>query len=210
MRDWSSDVCSSDLHNKGDNINVTVKSITDFGLFVGLPGGIDGLIHLADISWEKQSPDQIVSNYSKGQELDVVVLNIDAEKERISLGIKQLISDNFFQYVSANTKGSIVKGSVTEVDAKGAVIELAEGITGYLKVSEISQDRIEDASTVLKQGVEVEAVITKIDRRTRKISLSMKAKESVEDKTAMENYKKKSPESNGSTLGDLLKKVKDK
>ncbi len=197
-------------YNKGDNINVTVKSITDFGLFVGLPGGIDGLIHLADISWEKQSADQIVSNYSKGQELDVVILNIDAEKERISLGIKQLTSDNFSQYVSANTKGSIVKGSVTEVDAKGAVIELAEGITGYLKVSEISQDRIEDASTVLKQGVEVEVVITKIDRRTRKVSLSMKAKESVEDKTAMENYKKQSPESNGSTLGDLLKEVKDK
>ena len=197
-------------HNKGDNINVTVKSITDFGLFVGLPGGIDGLIHLADISWEKQSADQIVSNYSKGQELDVVILNIDAEKERISLGIKQLTSDNFSQYVSANTKGSIVKGSVTEVDAKGAVIELAEGITGYLKVSEISQDRIEDASTVLKQGVEVEVVITKIDRRTRKVSLSMKAKESVEDKTAMENYKKQSPESNGSTLGDLLKEVKNK
>ena len=197
-------------HNRGDNINVTVKSITDFGLFVGLPGGIDGLIHLADISWVKQSPDQIVSNYSKGQEIDVVILNIDAEKERISLGIKQLTSDNFTQYVSANTKGSIVKGSVAKVDAKGAVIELAEGITGYLKVSEISQDRIEDASTVLKQNIEVEVVITQIDRKARKVSLSMKAKESVEEKTEMENYKKQSPESNGSTLGDLLKEVKDK
>ncbi len=197
-------------YNKGDNINVVIKSITDFGLFVGLPGGIDGLIHLADISWEKQSADQIVSNYSKGQELDVVILNIDAEKERISLGIKQLTSDNFTQYFSKNTKGSIVKGSVTEVDVKGAVIELAEGITGYLKVSEISQDRIEDASTILKQSVEVEVVITQIDRRSRKVSLSMKEKESVEEKTAMENYKKQSPESNGSTLGDLLKEVKDK
>jgi len=198
-------------YNNGDNINVVIKSITDFGLFVGLPGGIDGLIHLADISWEKQSADQIVSNYSKGQELDVVILNIDAEKERISLGIKQLTSDNFTQYFSKNTKGSIVKGSVTEVDAKGAVIELAEGITGYLKVSEISQDRIEDASTVLKQSVEVEVVITQIDRRARKVSLSMKEKESVEEKTAMENYKKQSPESNnGSTLGDLFKEVKDK
>ena len=197
-------------HNKGDNINVIVKSITDFGLFVGLPGGIDGLIHLADISWEKQSADQIVSNYFKGQEIDVVILNIDAEKERISLGIKQLTSDQFSQYVSANTKGSIKKGSVREVDAKGAVIELAEGITGYLKVFEISQDRIEDASTVLKQGAEVEVVITQIDRRARKISLSMKAKEFVEEKTVMENYKKQSPESNGSTLGDLLKEAKDK
>ena len=197
-------------HHKGDNINVIIKSITDFGIFVGLPGGIDGLIHLADISWEKQSADKIVSTYSKGQELDVVILNIDAEKERISLGIKQLTSDNFTQYISANTKGSIVKGSVTIVDAKGAVIELAEGITGYLKVSEISQDRIEDASTVLKQGIEVEVVITQIDRKARKVSLSMKAKESVEEKTEMENYKKQSPESNGSTLGDLLKEVKDK
>ncbi len=197
-------------HHKGDNINVTVKSITDFGLFVGLPGGIDGLIHLADISWEKQSADQIVSNYSKGQELDVVILNIDAEKERISLGIKQLTSDNFSLYVSANTKGSIIKGSVREVDAKGAVIELAEGITGYLKTSEMSQDRIKDASTVLKQGVEVEVAITQIDRRTRKISLSMKEKEFVEEKAAMENYNKQSTEANGSTLGDLLKEAKDK
>jgi len=197
-------------HNKGDSINVTVKSITDFGLFVGLPGGIDGLIHLADISWKKQSADQIVSTYSKGQELDVVILNIDAEKERISLGIKQLTSDNFSKYISTNTKGSIVKGSVSEVDAKGAIIELSENITGYLKVSEISNDRIEDASTFLKQGNEVEVVITQIDRRTRKVSLSMKAKEDVEEKVAMENYKKKSPESNGSTLGDLLKEAKEK
>ncbi len=197
-------------YNKGDNINVTVKSITDFGLFVGLPGGIDGLIHLADISWIKQSADQIVSAYSKGQELDVVILNIDAEKERISLGIKQLTSDNFSKYISTNTKGSIVKGSVSEVDAKGAIIELSENITGYLKVSEISNDRIEDASTFLKQGNEVEVVITQIDRRTRKVSLSMKEKEVVEEKAAMQNYKKKSPESNGSTLGDLLKEAKEK
>jgi len=196
-------------HNKGENINVIIKSITDFGLFVGLPGGIDGLIHLADISWEKQSPDQIVSNYSKGQELEVVILNIDAEKERISLGIKQLTSDSFSQYASANTTGSIIKGSVIEVNTKGAFIELSEGITGYLKVAEISQDRVEDASTILKQGAEVEVVITQIDRRNRKISLSMKAKEFVEEKEAIENYKKQLPESNGSTLGDLLKEAKD-
>ena len=190
--------------------NVIVKSITDFGLFVGLPGGIDGLIHLADISWEKQSADQIVSNYSKGQELEVVILNIDSEKERISLGIKQLTSDNFSQYFSTKAKGSIVKGSVKEVDAKGAIIELEKGITGYLKVSEISQDRIEDASTVLKQSDKIEVVITNIDRRTRQVSLSIKAKESLEEKTAMDNYKKHSPESNGSTLGDILKEVKEK
>ena len=165
---------------------------------------------MADISWEKQSADQIVSNYSKGQEVAVVILNIDAEKERISLGIKQLTSDNFSKYTSINTKGSIIKGSVREVDVNGAVIELAEGITGYLKVSEISQDRIEDASTALKQGAEVEVVITQIDKRARKISLSIKEKEFVEEKAAMENYKKQSPESNGSTLGDLLKEAKDK
>jgi len=197
-------------YNKGENIVVTIKSITDFGLFVGLPGGIDGLIHLADISWEKQSADQIVSTYSKGQELNVIILNIDAEKERISLGIKQLTSDDFSQYVSINSKGSIVKGTISEVDEKGAIIELEKDINGYLKVSEISKDRIEDASTVLKQGVEVEVVITQIDKRTRNISLSMKAKESVEEKTAMEDYKKKTQEANGSTLGDLLIKVKDK
>ena len=197
-------------YNKGENINVIVKSITDFGLFVGLPGGIDGLIHMADISWEKYSADEIVSNYSKGQEIDVVILNIDAEKERISLGIKQLKSDIFSLYISKNTKGSIVKGFVVEVDAKGANIELAEGITGYLKVSEISQDRIDDASTILKQGDEVEVVIIQIDRRARIISLSMKAKESIEERAAMADYKKQSPKSNGSTLGDILKKVKDK
>jgi len=198
------------IHNKGDIINVTIKSITDFGLFVGLPGGIDGLIHLADISWEKQSSDEIVSVYSKGQEIDVMILNIDAEKERISLGIKQLKSDNFSEYAIKITKDSIIKGNVIKVDAKGAVIELEEGITGYLKVSEISQYRIEDASTVLKQGAEVDVVITHIDRRNRKISLSMKAKESLEEKTAIEDYKKQSLESNGSTLGDLLNEAKDK
>jgi small subunit ribosomal protein S1 len=197
-------------YNKGDMINVTVKSITDFGLFVGLPGGIDGLIHLADISWEKQSADQVVSTYSKGQELDVVILNIDAEKERISLGIKQLTSDNFSQYATANSKGSIVKGTIQEVDARGAVIVLAEGITGYLKASEISQDRVEDASTVLKQGEEVEVAITLIDKRTRKVNLSMKAKDSVEEKAAMEDYNSQSSQASGSTLGDLLKEAKDK
>jgi len=195
---------------KGGKINVVVKSITDFGLFVGLPGGIDGLIHLADISWEKQSANQIVSNYSKGQELDVVILNIDTEKERISLGIKQLTEDDFSQYANANGKGSIVKGTAVEVDVRGAVIELAEGITGYLRVSEISQDRIEDASTVIKHGAELEVVITQIDRRTRKIALSIKAKDSVEEKAAMDDYNAKSSETGSSTLGDLLKQAKDK
>jgi len=195
---------------KGDKINVVVKSITDFGLFVGLPGGIDGLIHLADISWEKQSADQIVSDFSKGQELDVVILNIDAEKERISLGIKQLTDDDFSQFANSNGKGSIVKGTAIEVDARGAVIELAEGITGYLRVSEISHDRIEDASTVIRQGAELEVVITQIDRRTRKIALSIKAKDSVEEKAAMDDYNAQASGSGSSTFGDLLKQAKDK
>jgi small subunit ribosomal protein S1 len=197
-------------HSKGGKINVTIKSITDFGLFVGLPGGIDGLIHLADISWNKLSADQIVSSYSKGQELDVVILNIDAEKERVSLGIKQLGEDGFSQFAGANKKGSIVKGTIAEVDARGAVVELADDVSGYLKASEISQDRVEDASSLLKKGEEIEAVITQIDKRARKLSLSIKIKDSVEEKEAMKDYNKQSSTSNGSKLGDLLKEAKDK
>jgi len=197
-------------HSKGDKINVTIKSITDFGLFVGLPGGIDGLIHLADISWDKLSADEIVSSYSKGQELDVIVLNIDAEKERISLGIKQLGEDDFSKFATANKKGSIVKGTIAEVDARGAVVEFADNVSGYLKASEISQDRVEDASSILKKGQEIETVIIQIDRRSRKLSLSIKAKDSVEEKEAMEDYNKQSSTSNGSKLGDLLKEAKDK
>ncbi len=198
-------------HNKGDKIGVTVKSITDFGLFVGLPGGIDGLIHLADISWDKQSSDQLVSSYSKGQELEVVILNIDSEKERISLGIKQLSEDDFMQYATANKKGSIVKGVIAEVDPRGAVITLADDITGYLKAGEISQERVDDATTVLKTGTEVEVVVMNIDRRSRNISVSIKAKDSVEEKAAMEDYNKQSSDSaTNSTFGDLLKEAKDK
>jgi len=195
--------------NKGDKIGVVVKSITDFGLFVGLPGGIDGLIHLADISWEKQSSEVLVANYSKGQELEVVVLNIDAEKERISLGIKQLEEDDFMSYASSNKKGTIVKGVIAEVDPRGAVIILADDITGYLKAGEISQERVEDATTVLKTGTEIEVVIVNVDRRSRNISVSMKAKDSVEEQAAMADYNKQSSgEATGSTLGDLLKKAK--
>jgi len=197
--------------NKGDKIIVNVKSITDFGLFVGLQGGIDGLIHLADISWDKQSSEELVSSYSKGQELEVVILNIDAEKERISLGIKQLSEDDFMQYASANKKGSIVKGTILEVDPRGAVIALADDITGYLKAGEISQERVEDATTVLKTGAEVEVVIMNVDRRSRNVSVSIKAKDSVEEQAAMADYNKQSSdEATGSTLGDLLKQAKDK
>ena len=197
--------------NKGDKIIVNVKSITDFGLFVGLQGGIDGLIHLADISWDKQSSEELVANFSKGQELEVVILNIDAEKERISLGIKQLSEDDFMQYASANKKGAIVKGTILEVDPRGAVIGLAEDITGYLKAGEISQERVEDATTVLKTGAEIEVVIMNVDRRSRNIAVSVKAKDTVEEQAAMADYNKQSSDkATGSTLGDLLKQAKDK
>ncbi len=197
-------------HNKGDKIDVNVKSITDFGLFVGLPGGIDGLIHLADLSWEKQPADELVSNYSKGQELEVVILNIDAEKERISLGIKQLEEDSFMSFTSLNKKGSVVKGTVAEVTTRGAVITLADEITGYLKAGEISSERVDDVSNVLKVGDEIEVAIVNIDRKMRNITVSIKAKDSAEEKAAMEDYNKQSSESvEGATLGDLLKKAKD-
>ncbi|MDC9714321.1 MAG: 30S ribosomal protein S1 [Gammaproteobacteria bacterium] len=197
-------------HNKGDKIGVSVKSITDFGLFVGLPGGIDGLIHLADLSWEKQPADELVSNYSKGQELEVVILNIDAEKERISLGIKQLEEDDFMSFASLNKKGSVVKGMVAEVTARGAVITLADEVTGYLKAGEISEERVDDVSTVLKVGDKIEVAIVNIDRKTRNIAVSIKAKDSAEEKAAMADYNKQSAESvEGATLGDLLKKAKD-
>ncbi len=198
------------MHNKGDKISVTIKSITDFGLFAGLPGGIDGLIHLADISWDKQPAEELVANYSKGQELEVVILNIDAEKERISLGIKQIVRDDFTSYTALNKKGTIVKGVVSEVDTHGAVVTLAEGITSYLKASEISKERVEDATTKLAVGDEVEVIITNIGRRPRNISVSIKAKESAEEKAAMADYNKQSSEKvTGSTLGDLLKQAKE-
>ncbi|CAB9542834.1 SSU ribosomal protein S1p [uncultured Gammaproteobacteria bacterium] len=196
-------------HEKGNKIDVTVKSITDFGLFVGLPGGIDGLIHLADLSWDKLPADELVSNYAKGQELEVVILNIDAEKERISLGIKQLEEDDFMSYASANKKGVIVKATIDEVTPKGAVVVLAEGVTGYLKAGEISEDRVDDASTVLKVGDEIEVAIVNIDRKTRNVSVSIKAKNSAEEKAAMADYNKQSSDAaEGATLGDLLKKAK--
>lgn len=196
-------------HNKNDKIGVVVKSITDFGLFVGLPGGIDGLIHLADLSWDKLPADELVSNYSKGQELEVVILNIDAEKERISLGIKQLEEDDFMSYTSMNKKGAIVKATIAEVTPRGAIVNLADNITGYLKAGEISEERVDDASTALKMGDEIKVSIVNIDRKTRNISVSIKAKDSAEEKAAMVDYNKQSSDAvEGATLGDLLKQVK--
>jgi len=192
---------------KGDKVKGSIKSITDFGIFIGLDGGIDGLVHLSDISWDLAGEDA-VRNYKKGDEVEAVVLSVDPERERISLGVKQLDTDPFSVYVSANSKGSIVKGKVIEVDARGATIELAEGVTGYLRVSELSRERIEDASTVLSVGDEVEAKFLAIDRKSRAINLSIKAKDFEEEAAVIRSYSSKSQSaSTGSatTLGDLLK-----
>ncbi len=190
---------------KGDKISGNIKSITDFGIFIGLDGGIDGLVHLSDISWSEAGEDA-VRNFKKGDELETVILAIDPERERISLGIKQLVEDSFSGYTTANDKGSIVKGVVKEVDAKAAVITLDEDVEGALKAADISRDKVDDASTVLKVGDEIEAVITNVDRKNRGITLSIKAKDAAEEKAAVKEHSSKKPEdSSPATLGDLIK-----
>jgi small subunit ribosomal protein S1 len=179
--------------NKGDKISGTIKSITDFGIFIGLDGGIDGLVHLSDISWNEVG-EEAVRRFKKGDELDTVILSVDPERERISLGIKQLESDPFSEYVSVNDKGAIVTGTVKEVDAKGAIIVLADDIEATLKASEISRDRVEDARNVLKEGQEVEAKIISVDRKSRVIQLSIKSKDDAEEKEAIQSLKETAPE----------------
>ena len=191
--------------NRGDRVSGTIKSITDFGIFIGLDGGIDGLVHLSDISWDLPGEDA-VRNYTKGEEVEAVVLAIDPERERISLGIKQLDQDPFAKFLADHPKGSIVKGTVKEVDARGALIELEAGLEGQLRASELSRDRVEDARTVLKPGEEVEARFMGLDRKTRLVSLSIKAKEAHEEAQAVESYRSETSGSpTGTTLGDLLK-----
>ena len=194
-------------HNKGDRIAGSIKSITDFGIFIGLDGGIDGLVHLSDLTWGEDG-EEIIRNYKKGEELETVVLAVDAERERISLGIKQLEKDPFSNYVAEYTKGSIVNGVVTEVDVKFATLTLAEGVEAQMKASEISLDkRVDDARTVVKEGEEVEVKITTIDRKKRTITVSVRAKESDEEAATVEEY---SPETSGSAkLGDILKEHLD-
>ena len=192
---------------KGDKVTGNIKSITDFGIFIGLDGGIDGLVHLSDISWDLLG-EEAVRNYKKGDEVEAVVLSVDPERERISLGVKQLDTDPFSVYVTTHSKGSVVKGTVTEVDARGATIELAEGVTGYLRVSELARERIEDASAVLNVGDEVEAKFLAIDRKSRAINLSIKAKDYEEEAAVIRSYTSKSQTAsagNATTLGDLLK-----
>ena len=174
----------AESHNKGDKVSGKIKSITDFGIFIGLDGGIDGLVHLSDISWNMPG-EEAVKSYKKGDDIEAVVLQVDAERERISLGIKQLEDDPFSSFAANYKKGTIVKGTVTAVDAKGATIEIAEGIEGYLKAQDISRERIEDATTALKAGDEVEAKIVNIDRKTRAISLSIRAKDEADEKEAL-------------------------
>lgn len=192
-------------HNKGDKLSGAVKSITDFGVFVGLPGGIDGLVHLSDLSWT-EAGEEAVRKYKKGEEVEAVVLAIDVEKERISLGIKQLEGDPFGNFISVNDKGSLVKGTAKSVDAKGAVISLSDDVEAYLPASEWSSERVEDLRNVLKEGEEVEAVISTVDRKNRSIKLSVKAKDAKENRDALNSVNAASTASAGTTsLGDLLK-----
>lgn len=192
-----------DNFNRGDKVSGQIKSITDFGIFIGLSGGIDGLVHLSDISWDIPG-EEAVRNYQKGQQVEAMVLSIDPERERISLGIKQLAKDPFSGWIADHPKGSIVKGRVREVDAKGAIIDLGGGVDGHLRASELSRDRVEDARTVLKVDQEVEARFTNVDRKSRTIALSIKAKEIHEEAEVVSNYRT-SESSAGTSLGDLLK-----
>ena len=191
-------------YNRGDHVSDQIKSITDFGIFIGLAGNIDGLVHLSDISWD-QPGEEAVRSFQKGQQLEAMVLSIDPERERISLGIKQLAKDPFSSYIAENPKGTIVRGVVREVDARGAIIDLGNGVEGQLRASELGRDRIEDARTVLKAGDEIEAKFTGVDRKSRTISLSIKAKEAHEEAEAVQNYRSSESASTGTSLGDLLK-----
>jgi small subunit ribosomal protein S1 len=191
--------------NRNDKVTGQIKSITDFGIFIGLDGGIDGLVHLSDISWEDVG-EEAVRNYKKGQEIDAAVLAIDAERERISLGIKQLEKDPFSAWLAEHPKNSIVKGTVTEVDARAATIDLGDGILGSLRASEMARGRVEDARTMIKVGEEVEAKFTNVDRKNRTIALSIKAKEVHDEQEAISSYKSEAGAAPvGTTLGELLK-----
>lgn len=185
----------AETHNKGDRVEGKIKSITDFGIFIGLDGGIDGLVHLSDISWNVAG-EEAVREYKKGDEIAAVVLQVDAERERISLGVKQLAEDPFNKYLSLNKKGTIVTGKVTAVDAKGATVELAGGVEGYLRASEASRDRVEDATLVLNVGDDVEAKFTGVDRKNRVVSLSVRAKDEADEKEAISTVNNKQEEGN--------------
>ncbi|MEA2117395.1 30S ribosomal protein S1 [Halovibrio sp. HP20-50] len=194
-------------YNKGDRVSGTIKSITDFGIFIGLEGGIDGLVHLSDISWT-DTGEEAVRNFKKGDEAEAVILSIDPERERISLGIKQMDSDPVAEYLSVNDKGSIVTGRIVEVDAKEAQVELATDVIAVLKASEISADRVEDARNVLNEGDSVEARIVSVDRKSRQINLSIKAKDQDDTRQNLKKMREQEPEAPGggpTTIGELIK-----
>lgn len=198
----------AETHNKGDRVEGKIKSITDFGIFIGLDGGIDGLVHLSDISWNVTG-EEAVREYKKGDEIAAVVLQVDAERERISLGVKQLAEDPFNNYVAVNKKGTIVNGKVTAVDAKGATVELADGVEGYLRASEASRDRVEDATLVLNVGDDVEAKFTGVDRKNRIVSLSVRAKDEADEKDAIASVNNKPEEGNFSNaMAEAFKAAK--
>ncbi|AXU95733.1 30S ribosomal protein S1 [Erwinia persicina] len=199
----------AETHNKGDRVEGKIKSITDFGIFIGLDGGIDGLVHLSDISWNATG-EEAVREYKKGDEIAAVVLQVDAERERISLGVKQLAEDPFNNYISLNKKGAIVNGKVTAVDAKGATVELADGVEGYLRASEASLDRVEDATLVLNVGDDVEAKFTGVDRKNRVVSLSVRAKDQADEKEAINTVNTTKPEEGNfsSAMAEAFKAAK--
>ena len=195
---------------KGDRISGSIKSITDFGIFIGLDGNIDGLVHLSDISWEESGEDA-VRKYSKGDELETVILSIDSERERISLGIKQMEDDPFMDFVSTNDKGSVVRGKIIDIDSKSATIELKDRVEGVLRATEVSRDKVEDIRTILKQDDELEVKIVNIDHKNRNISLSIKAIEIDDEKAAIRDHKKQeNSEVSPGTIGDLIKAELDK
>jgi small subunit ribosomal protein S1 len=194
--------------NKGDKVVGTIKSITDFGIFIGLEGGIDGLVHLSDVTWE-EAGEAAVRNFNKGEEIEAVVLAVDPERERISLGIKQLDQDPFATFMAEHPRGSLVKGTVKEVDARGAVIELVQGVEGYLRAADIKEDRVEDASRELSVGDEIEAKFVSLDRKNRTLSLSIRAMHDAEVADALKEYKHSDASSGTTSLGDLLKEQLD-
>lgn len=192
-------------YQKGDKVSGTIKSITDFGIFIGLEGGIDGLVHLSDLSWT-ESGEEAIRNYNKGDTVEAVILSVDAEANRISLSIKQLNSDPFNEYLVSNDRGAVVKGVVTDVDAKGAKVKLADDVEGYLRASEIQQDKVDDATTVLNVGDEVEAKIVSVDRKTRGINLSVRAKDEAEQRDAIKALSSNAAvDAQPKTIGDLIK-----
>jgi len=195
------------MHNKGDKVAGTIKSITDFGIFIGLEGDIDGLVHLSDISWMTPG-EEAIRNYRKGEEVEAVVLAVDPERERISLGIKQLDQDPFATYMAEHPRGSIVTGKIREIDAKGAVVELAEGVDGYLKANDMAKERVDDATRLFSVGDEVEAKFFALDRKTRNLTLSIRAKDDAELAEAVDQYQQ--PKAGGTKLGELLREQLDK